>query len=316
VIVDTNGKVLRTVSDLDKKGNKSNEPLEVEDVFFKADWQEQGFRNAAVQGSYTIGSGSMHTPDIRVVDNDEGQQDGEDEDMVLMGQEHHSYTKPSLSKPSGLYIKTAPRGELGSHAYEYMKVGSSLSLPTNPSIPQPISAYPASNSAPGFKPVVGLPASARLVKPGDQLLSHFHSLSHRRATYPADLGHIADSNFSIHYSISNPRSLSAPSHAGPSRFPGAYVDDNRATVRGTPLCYALHRTPNAYACRTLTLIEHLHSLNACTRRTLALTEHPHSPNAHQTRCLCTPSCHHAILYIIRPIALLPDTLYIIIYCVY
>jgi len=72
-----------------------------------------------------------------------------------------------------------------------------------------------------------------------------------------------------------------------------------APVRGTPLPYALHRTPNAYS-----------------RRTLAVTEHLHSPNTHQTECLCTLSCHHAILYIIGPIALLPDTLYIFIYCIY
>jgi len=43
-------------------------------------------------------------------------------------------------------------------------------------------------------------------------------------------------------------------------------------VRGTPLRHALHRTPNAYACRMLTLIEHLHSLNTCTRQTPTLTE--------------------------------------------
>lgn len=217
------------------KGNKSSDPLEVENVFFRANWQEQGFRDAVLhdsgQGSYRIGNGSVCTPDIQVVDDDDGQQDGENHDMVLMDQENYSYTKPLVSKPPSLYIKTASCGELGSHAYNYIKVGPSLSLSTNPSIPQPIPLYPAFNSAPGFKPVVALPASARLVKLGDQLLSHSHSLAHRNATHSMGLGCIAESNFSTHYSISNSHFFSAPSHTGSSLFPGAYVDDDKATKK-------------------------------------------------------------------------------------
>jgi len=56
--------------------------------------------------------------------------------------------------------------------------------------------------------------------------------------------------------------------------------------------------------------ERLPSLNACSHRTPALTKHS------SDRMPMHPSCHHAILYIIGPIALLPDTLYIFIYCIY
>ena len=81
------------------------------------------------------------------------------------------------------------------------------------------------------------------------------------------------------------------------------------TVRGTPLCCALHRTPNAYAHRTLVLTEHLcllnththrtpalakHScsLNTCTRRTLALTKHPCSLDAIMPFCTSSDLSHY------------------------
>jgi len=146
--------------------------------------------------------------------------------MVFMGQEHipiqslHFWNLQVFISKQPLMVNLV-------HMLKSIWKLALFTLLTNSSVSQPISAYSASNSA----PVVGLSASAWLVKPSDQLLSHFHSLSHCHATYPADLGHIADSKISTHYSISNPHSLSAPSHAGPSCFPGAYIDDNRATKK-------------------------------------------------------------------------------------
>ena len=72
---------------------------------------------------YQIENGSVHTPDIQVLDNHENETwlrsafDRDEDEVLLSGQGNHPYTKPPASKTSGLLIKTTPQGEFGSHAY-------------------------------------------------------------------------------------------------------------------------------------------------------------------------------------------------------
>jgi len=234
LIVDTNGKVLRKVSDAINWESRSNGGAD-HDIFSSSDWDLHGFQEAALFDphmdnssflGYQVENGSVHTPDVQVLDNHENEtwlrstfdrdEADEDEDEVLLsGQGKHPYTKPPASKTSGLLIKTTPRGELGSHAYQFMKVGSSVSVPTHSVQPHPVLSYPASISAPHSKPI--LPPSARLIH-------------HREPLQTMKLGRVADSNFSTSRSSSQSHSVTS-SHAGPSKFPGAYVDDNRATKK-------------------------------------------------------------------------------------
>ena len=237
LIVDTNGKVCWQVLDTVLGERRQGDG---EDIFSASDWEMHGFQDtAALDAStflgYQVGNGSIHTPDVRIVDADEdcswlksafNRQDDIEDDILLAGQDSHPYIKPPAPKTSGLFIKTAPRGELGSQVYQYMKVGSSASVPIHSSKPHPILPYPASISAPNLKSGVVLPASTCLIRTKDQQQSHSFYLQNHRTSAP----HIADSNFSMHSSL-HTHSNAASSHAGSSKFPGAYVEDNRVAKK-------------------------------------------------------------------------------------
>jgi len=131
LIIDTNGKVLRKVSDAINWESRSNGGAE-HDIFSSSDWDLHGFQEAAFfdpHVDYQVGDGSVHTPDVRALDNrenetwlrsafnrDEADDDDDEDEVLLPGQGNQSYTKPSTSKTSGLLIKTTPHGELGSQA--------------------------------------------------------------------------------------------------------------------------------------------------------------------------------------------------------
>jgi len=98
----------------------------------------------------------------------------------------------------------------------------------------------------------------------------------------------------------------APMHECPRLHTNTYVFEHD---HWTPLC-SYHQTPTYKHSQS-----HTNTLCSC-HWTPTLAKHLHSLDTLQTECLCTPSCHHTILYIIGSISLLLDTVYISIYCVY
>lgn len=109
LIVDTNGKVHRQVLDAVLGERRQGDG---EDIFSASDWEMHGFQDAAALDASTflgdqVGNGSIHTPDVRIVDADEdrswlklafNRQDDIEDHILLAGQDSHPFTKPLLQK--------------------------------------------------------------------------------------------------------------------------------------------------------------------------------------------------------------------------